>query len=93
MTIRLPNDLEGDVRAEVLSGHFASVEEMVAAAVREYLRTKRQGHPPATTATSEAHPGLGSIGFMRDAAAELDEVVADAYRKRREDKWRDIDLE
>ena len=30
---------------------------------------------------------------MRDAAAELDEIVADAYRKRREDKWRDIAVE
>jgi len=29
---------------------------------------------------------------MRDAADELDAVVADAYRQRREDKWRDIDL-
>jgi hypothetical protein len=30
---------------------------------------------------------------MRDAADELDEIVADAYRKRREEPWRDIPVE
>jgi len=38
MTIRLPEDLANSIRAEVLSGHFASEDEMVAAAVRDYLR-------------------------------------------------------
>jgi hypothetical protein len=30
---------------------------------------------------------------MRDAAAELDEIVADAMKKRREETWRDISVE
>jgi hypothetical protein len=30
---------------------------------------------------------------MRDAADELDEIVADAYRKRRDEPWRDIAVE
>lgn len=37
MTITLPKDLESSIRAEVLSGHFASEGELVAAAVRAYL--------------------------------------------------------
>jgi hypothetical protein len=30
---------------------------------------------------------------MRDAADELDQIVADAYRRRREEIWRDIAVE
>ncbi|APW64290.1 hypothetical protein BSF38_10083 (plasmid) [Paludisphaera borealis] len=66
------------------SGHFASADKLVAQAVRSFLRQS----PPAQT-----DPGLGSIGSMRDAADELDEIVADAYRKRREETWRDINVE
>ena len=38
MTIRLPEDLENSIRTEVLNGHFASEDEVVAATVRDYLR-------------------------------------------------------
>jgi Arc/MetJ-type ribon-helix-helix transcriptional regulator len=47
MTIHLPEDLAGSIRAEVLSGHFASEDDMVAAAVRDYLRRQQQVSPPA----------------------------------------------
>ena len=30
---------------------------------------------------------------MRDAADELDEIVADAMKHRREEKWRDVSVE
>ena len=40
MTIHLPADLESSIRAEVMSGHFASEDEMVAAAVRDYLQRR-----------------------------------------------------
>jgi Arc/MetJ-type ribon-helix-helix transcriptional regulator len=43
MTIHLPEDLANSVRTEVLSGHFASEDEVVAAAVRDYLERKH-GH-------------------------------------------------
>jgi len=33
-------------------------------------------------------PGLGPIGAMRDAADELDQIVNDAMRNRREQPWR-----
>ncbi len=43
---------------------------------------------PAAGADPAADPLLG---LWRDYADEMDEIVADAYRKRREEKWRDID--
>jgi Arc/MetJ-type ribon-helix-helix transcriptional regulator len=56
MTIHLPADLASSIRAEVLSGHFASEEDLVAAAVREYLRRRReQARPMADAAGQPAH--------------------------------------
>ena len=85
MTIRLPVDLASSVEAAVQSGRFGSAEELVAEAVQSLLRPHQ--------VTSPGNPLLGSIGFMSDAADELDEIVADAYRKRDEETWRDIDFE
>jgi hypothetical protein len=45
--------------------------------------------PPAAGGDSDADPLLG---LWRDYADEMDEIVADAYRKRREEKWREFDL-
>jgi Arc/MetJ-type ribon-helix-helix transcriptional regulator len=88
MTIHLPQDLESALQAEVSSGHFASLDDAMAEAVRLLLRDRK---PPQSEMVPD--PGLGSIGAMRDAADELDEIVADAYRKRREETWRDISVE
>lgn len=53
MTIHLPNDLESSIRAEVASGHYASVDEAMAEAARLLLRRRRR--PPRTsTPPSEA---------------------------------------
>jgi len=90
MTIQLPNYLESSVQAAVHSGRFASVDDLMAEAVRLLLRELDR---VPQTANDVAAPGLGSIGAMRDAADELDEIVADAYRKRREETWRDISVE
>jgi Arc/MetJ-type ribon-helix-helix transcriptional regulator len=46
MTINLPKDLESSVRAEVLRGHFPSEDDVVAAAVRAYLRQQPKEQPP-----------------------------------------------
>ena len=53
MTIHLPEDLANSIRAEVLSGHFPSEDEMVAAAVRDYLR-RIQGQARLTASTAVA---------------------------------------
>jgi Arc/MetJ-type ribon-helix-helix transcriptional regulator len=88
MTIHLTSDLENSLRSEASSGRFASLDDAMAEAVRLLLRDRTQWPPEARPKT-----GLGSIGAMRDAADELDEIVADAYRKRREGPWRDISVE
>ncbi len=88
MTIHLPGDLEDSLRAEVSSGRFTSLDEAVAAAVRLLLRDRARGELSA-----RQDVGPGSIGAMADSADELDEIVADAYRKRREEAWRDVSIE
>jgi Arc/MetJ-type ribon-helix-helix transcriptional regulator len=91
MTIHVSKDVENAINAAVRSGQFASADEMVAKLVWDYARS----HPvqqPAQPVGSGAKPNLGSIGAMRDSADELDEIVADAYRKRREETWRELDL-
>jgi hypothetical protein len=44
---------------------------------------------PAAGGDPDADPLLG---LWQDYADEMDEIVADAYRKRREEKWREFDL-
>jgi Arc/MetJ-type ribon-helix-helix transcriptional regulator len=91
MMIRLPSELASRVEAAVQRGQFASVDDAMAEAagllLRELERT-RLPKPPAGQMDASA----GSIGAMRDAADELDEIVSDAY-KRRERPWRDLAIE
>lgn len=88
MTIHLPNDLESSIQAAVYSGRFASVDDAMAAAARLLLREIKQEQlePKPVPAAAE----MGSIGAMRDAADELDAIVADAMKRRREEPWRVI---
>ena len=55
MTIHLPDDLANSIQAEVLSGHFANEDEMVATAVRDYLRRKRGQLPQAGDTAPASH--------------------------------------
>jgi Arc/MetJ-type ribon-helix-helix transcriptional regulator len=90
MTIHLPNDLETSIQAAVQSGRFASVDDAMAEAARLLLRTIPQG--PRSTPTKTAALTDPLLGIWRDAPEEIGEIVAEAYRHRREDTWRDIDL-
>ena len=93
MTIHLPNDLESRLQAEVQSGRFASVDDAMAEAARLLLGELDRERPPKPPGNAN-DPGSDSfLGSMRDAADELDEIVADAYRGRREETWRDIAVE
>jgi Arc/MetJ-type ribon-helix-helix transcriptional regulator len=92
MTIHLPTDLEGRVQAAVHSGRFASLDDAMAEAARLLLRELAQGQqvrPTANTGESAPDPILG---LMRDDAELMDEIVADAYRQRRDETWRELDL-
>jgi Arc/MetJ-type ribon-helix-helix transcriptional regulator len=90
MTIHLPNDLETSIQAIVHSGRFASVDEAMAEAARLLLREIGE-KPQASAANGESPDPL--LGSMPDAADELDEIVADAMKRRREEPWRAISLE
>jgi Arc/MetJ-type ribon-helix-helix transcriptional regulator len=93
MTIHLPNDLESRVQAAVHNGRFASVDDAMAEAARLLLRELDQGQPPKPPGETNDPGPDPFLGSMRDAADELDEIVADAYRKRGEETWRDIAVE
>ncbi len=92
MTISLPTDLERRVQAAVEDGQFASVDDAMAEAARLLLRDldqKSRATPPGNT--TDLGPDL-VLGCMHDDAELMDEIVADAYRNRREETWREIDL-
>ena len=68
------------------SGRFACVDDAMAEAARLLLRTIKQ--EPSAPKPGAAMPPL--LGSMRDAADELDEIVAEAMKRRREEPWRTI---
>jgi Arc/MetJ-type ribon-helix-helix transcriptional regulator len=89
MTIHLPNDLESSIQAVVHTGRFASVDDAMAAAARLLLREiKQEQSEPKPNATDASPDPL--LGVWHDAADELDEIVADAMKQRREEPWRAI---
>lgn len=91
MTIHLPQDLESSLRAAVHSGHFTSVDEAIAEAARLLLRELGLGHLPPRLVRDDDPPDP-VLGCMREDAELMDEIVADAYRHRRDETWREIDF-
>ena len=88
MTIHLPTELESSIRAVVQRGRFASVDDAMAEAARLLLRKIERDRPVPNP--SAATPPDPLLGVWRDAADEIDEIVADAMRHRREEPWRTI---
>jgi len=80
MTIHLPDDLRTFLHDQVVAGRYPSEDDAIREAVA--LLKTTQSSPAASTLHD---PVLGS---MRDAADELDVIVADAMRNRREEPWR-----
>lgn len=68
---------------------FASVDEAIAEAARLLLQ-KVKKKPPAPV--NDESPDL-LLGSMPDAADELDVIVAEAMKRRREERWRAISAE
>ncbi len=88
MKIHLPRELESSIKAAVHRGRFASFDDAMAEAARLLIRQINQNAPQLTTAAShESSDPL--LGVWRDAADEMDEIVADAMRRRREEPWQD----
>jgi len=89
MTIHLPHDLEISIQAAVHNGRFASVDDAMAEAARLLLREINQARPEPNPPATDVSPDP-LLGVWRDAADEMDEIVADAMRHRREEPWRAI---
>ena len=88
MTIYLPEYLENSLREAVHNGRFASVDDAMAEATRLLLQKLKEDQ---LTTGSEATPDP-VLGCMREDAELMDEIVADAYRHRRVETWRELDL-
>jgi Arc/MetJ-type ribon-helix-helix transcriptional regulator len=94
MTIHVSKDAENAINAAVQSGKFASAAEMVDRLVREYIQRTRQQTAPAQSLPANASDSAPDpiLGLMRDDTELMDEIVADAYRHRREESWRELDI-
>jgi hypothetical protein len=91
MVVHLSKDVERSLEAAVHSGRFASVDEAIAEATRLLLRELGIGHltsPPI----GDDNPTDPILGCMRQDAELMDEIVADAYRRRQNETWREIDF-
>ena len=91
MTIHLPPDIESSIQAAVHTGRFASLDAAMTEAASLLLQKLNLGQQPTTPSVNGGNPDP-VLGCMRDDAELMDEIVADAYRHRREDTWREIDL-
>jgi Arc/MetJ-type ribon-helix-helix transcriptional regulator len=85
MTIHLPEHLKRYVQDQVLAGSFRTEDDVILDALERH----RQAQHSPIPAPAIPDPVLGC---MREDAELMDEIVADAYRHRREETWREIDL-
>jgi Arc/MetJ-type ribon-helix-helix transcriptional regulator len=88
MTINLLDELERFIRSEVRNGHFSSEEAALAEAVRLLQHKLRQNEPQAGDEISSPDAPDPVLGVMRDAADEMDAIVADAMKQREQQAWR-----
>ncbi len=87
MTVHLSKDIEDSIIAAVQSGQFESADEMVSKLVQEYIQRLHQ--QPANADHTDATPDP-LMGVWRDCAEEMDEIVADAMNRRKQEPWRVI---
>jgi Arc/MetJ-type ribon-helix-helix transcriptional regulator len=92
MTIHLPPHIERSIQAAVHSGHFASVDDAMTEAASLLLQKLNLGQQQQTRPSINGGNPDPVLGCMQDDAELMDEIVADAYRHRREDTWREFDL-
>ena len=64
----------------------------MAEAARLLLRELAQGEQPKPGADASDPTFDPILGWMRDNAELMDEIVADTYRQRRDETWRELDL-
>jgi Arc/MetJ-type ribon-helix-helix transcriptional regulator len=89
MTIHLPPHIESSIKAAVQSGRYPSLDDAMTEAASLLVQRLEQEQAERPAAASDASPDP-LLGVWRDAADEIDEIVADAMRLRREEPWRAI---
>jgi Arc/MetJ-type ribon-helix-helix transcriptional regulator len=92
MNIHLPSDLESLIREAVASGRFASVDDALTEAARLLLGDLAHTSPDRSAADAVNSAPDPIVGMMREDTELMDEIVSDAYRRRREDNWRESEL-
>ncbi len=91
MPMQLPSDLERSLQAAVRDGHFPSLDDAMAEAARLLLREIQRGQfPPGPGGRISSDDPV--LGCMKQDAELMDGIVADAYRLRQEDNWREIGI-
>ena len=75
MTIHLPKELERGIQATVLSGAFASEDEAITEAVRQFLRKQHaRVKTPMTEEELQRHMlEIGLITQLPDTSADFDD--------------------
>ena len=82
MTIHLPKDVEISINAEVLGGHFASVDDAIAAAWRAFQGQQRQGQAGAPEPlASQANPAQARKPIWEVAAEIRNSVPQEEWDK------------
>jgi Arc/MetJ-type ribon-helix-helix transcriptional regulator len=74
MTIHLSKDLENSILSLVNGGHYASVDEAMAAAARLLIRQQAPARKPVTEADLHKHMlEIGLLSRLPDTAADYDD--------------------
>ena len=91
MTVDLPNDLHESIDAAVRAGQFSSVADAMTHAVRLLPADLSRRSPRPVAAACESNPKTDPlIGSMREDGDLLDEIVTEAYRRRRLEAGREL---
>jgi Arc/MetJ-type ribon-helix-helix transcriptional regulator len=73
LTIHLPEDLENALRAEVQSGRFASVDDVIALALRRLLKRPPPKGPLTEEELLQYLWEVGMISELPDTTADFDD--------------------
>jgi Arc/MetJ-type ribon-helix-helix transcriptional regulator len=89
MTIHLPPHIESSIQAAVHDGRYATFDDaMTEAATLLVQRLEQEQGQTKPTEAATAVPSDPLLGIWRDAPDEIDEIVAEAMQRRREEPWR-----
>ncbi len=77
MTIHLPEDLELSILAEVHSGHFASVDDAIAEALRAFLLQQEQGRSRKAITPDDLHRQMLADGLLTQLPDDAEDIDDD----------------